>query len=491
LVEIPGVDYSYDPPSASGLASAGKKFAVRYGAVGNSAKWLKTSEVTALRAAGIAIVANVEETAQAFRGADTGVRHAKAGDAFFRGLGMPADRPIYFSVDWDATSADWPAVDAALRGAASVIGPDRVGVYGGYDVIAHCATAKTARWFWQTYAWSGGRWYPGCHMQQYKNNITLAGGTVDLDRGMTADFGQWGAGVATSQNGWTVDTSGTMQDRGDIYPGITAPNGIRKGDVAVVLRYLAERFHREVEPLRAGWCWGWYVKVIEGSTATSNHASGTAVDLNAPDHPVGAVDTFSAAKQDAIHRILSDLGGVVRWGGDYSGRHDDMHFEINDDAAAVKTQADKIRGITQEDDVTPEDIAAIAKAVWTYGLEDPLSTSTPKGIKAAGTYQRYADRIAVQAADRAIAALAPTLATMRSEDAARDAATAALVGQLSEMVRAGGGNVDVTAVLNRLDTLRTQIADEAASAGLRASEEVLTRLREAVDRAATPPDPTG
>src|SRR5690606_34980535 len=37
----------------------------------------------------------------------------------------------------------------------------------------------------------------------------------------------------------------------------------------------------------------------------------------------------------ALRRILDDLGGVVRWGGDYSGRKDEMHFEINANAARV------------------------------------------------------------------------------------------------------------------------------------------------------------
>jgi hypothetical protein len=194
MTEIEGCDYSYDPPDPAGLAAAGKNFAVRYGAVGNSAKFLTAPEVQGLHAAGLTIIANVEETAKALQGTAAGVRHATAGDAFFRGLGMPPDRPIYFSVDWDAQPADWPAVDAALQGAASVLGSGRVGVYGSYDTIAHCVAAGTATWFWQTYAWSGGRWHPACHLQQYKNGVALAGGTVDLTRAVTADHGQWGEG---------------------------------------------------------------------------------------------------------------------------------------------------------------------------------------------------------------------------------------------------------------------------------------------------------
>jgi hypothetical protein len=193
---IEGVDYSYDPPDPVKLAAAGKRFAVRYGAVGKPAKHLTAAEVAGLRAAGLDIVANVEEAANTYRGAAVGKRHAEAGEAFFRALGMPAHRPIYFSVDWDAQPPDWPDIDAALRASAAVLGAERVGVYGSYDVIAHCATAGTARWFWQTYAWSDGRWHPACHLQQYDNNLALAGGTVDLTRAVTADYGQWGAPMA-------------------------------------------------------------------------------------------------------------------------------------------------------------------------------------------------------------------------------------------------------------------------------------------------------
>jgi hypothetical protein len=199
---IEGVDYSYDPPNPAGLVAAGKKFVVRYGALGNTAKYLTASEVSALRAAGLDIVANVEESKGGYRGTDAGVRWAIKGDEFFRAIGMPADRPIYFSIDWDASITDWLDIDAALRGSASVIGADRVGVYGGYDTITHCVETSIARWFWQTSSWSTWinpetqkqevRWHPACHLQQYNHNITLAGGTVDLTRAVAVNFGQWG-----------------------------------------------------------------------------------------------------------------------------------------------------------------------------------------------------------------------------------------------------------------------------------------------------------
>jgi hypothetical protein len=96
-------------------------------------------------------------------------------------------------VDWDAGSSDWATIDAALRASAAVLGTDRVGVYGSYDTIAHCAAAGTATWFWQTYAWSGGKLHPKAHLYQYKNGVTVGGGDCDLTRGLTTDFGQWNA----------------------------------------------------------------------------------------------------------------------------------------------------------------------------------------------------------------------------------------------------------------------------------------------------------
>lgn len=63
-----------------------------------------------------------------------------------------------------------------------------------------------------------------------------------------------------------------------------------------------------------------------------------------PAHPLGRRGTFTAADVRAIRSILAELGGVVRWGGDYSGRADEMHFEIVDNAAQVTAVAARLRG---------------------------------------------------------------------------------------------------------------------------------------------------
>jgi D-alanyl-D-alanine carboxypeptidase-like protein len=151
--------------------------------------------------------------------------------------------------------------------------------------------------------------------------------------------------VATSQNGWPAGTPAQIGLDNSAVPGtdVKLPQGVRHGDVATVLHYVGSQFDTHVEPLHAGSCWGYAYRHIESSASLSNHASGTAIDLNAARHPTGARGTFSAAKVAAIRTILHFCQGVVRWGGDYTGRKDEMHFEIVEGAAEVARVAKKIR----------------------------------------------------------------------------------------------------------------------------------------------------
>ncbi|MGO2037020.1 MAG: peptidoglycan-binding protein [Brevibacterium sp.] len=146
--------------------------------------------------------------------------------------------------------------------------------------------------------------------------------------------------MATSQNGFRAN------DR-SLIASYEIPGGkvaLRKGDVATVLVYFAKRYHSEVEPLKWPGNWGYAERKIRGSSTTlSNHASGTALDLNAPQHPLGKAGTFSSKQVAAINRILADCDGVLRHGKNYSGRKDEMHVEINKGTAAVKAFAGKIR----------------------------------------------------------------------------------------------------------------------------------------------------
>jgi len=193
---VEGVDYAWAKPSISALVTAGKKFACRYGGPGSEGKQITAAELRALQAAGIAVVANAEGAAGGFRGFDAGKSWAQQAETHFRNLGMPKDRPIYFSVDWNADASDWQEIDQACDGAASVIGRNRVGIYGGYFTINHVYNAGSAKWLWQTYAWSKvngtTKWHPGAHIRQRANGVLLDGADLDLDTAMKADYGQWG-----------------------------------------------------------------------------------------------------------------------------------------------------------------------------------------------------------------------------------------------------------------------------------------------------------
>lgn len=151
--------------------------------------------------------------------------------------------------------------------------------------------------------------------------------------------------MPTSQNGWSAN------DRSVIgtftIPGTTRKIALRKGDVATVLLDLAAWIHANVERIDDGQIddWGYAERKIRGGGgALSNHASGTAIDINALRHPLGARGTWSREAATKIRARLKTYDGVVRWGEDYSGRVDPMHFEINAGAVAVKRVADQIRG---------------------------------------------------------------------------------------------------------------------------------------------------
>lgn len=138
-----------------------------------------------------------------------------------------------------------------------------------------------------------------------------------------------------SQNGWAANPVGLVD-----FPWITGR--VLGGPVYVVLDYVAKRWNATVEKINKSWSWGFDPRPIRGSTQISNHASGTAVDFNAPKHALGAVGTFTTKQRAALRKISDDCGGVVRFGEFFSGRRDGMHVEINASRARVEALAAKI-----------------------------------------------------------------------------------------------------------------------------------------------------
>jgi peptidoglycan hydrolase-like protein with peptidoglycan-binding domain len=174
--------------------------------------------------------------------------------------------------------------------------------------------------------------------------------------------------MARSQNGYEANNRDLIEYNRE--PGSTVGFNNRKGAVAVVMTYLAQEFDDRVEDLDTAGSyeegdnppsvsggsastvrddWSYAERKIRGGVSLSNHASGTADDMNSTQHPLGKSGTFTNAQVDEIEDILHDLvdpvtkESVVRWGGHYSGRKDEMHFEIDADLDAVGRVADRIK----------------------------------------------------------------------------------------------------------------------------------------------------
>jgi Domain of unknown function (DUF1906) len=196
-VAIEGVDYSSNHPALEQLHFLGKWFVCRYIGPGVG-KILTGAEATAIVAAGMSVVFLAEGFERdALLGHAKGVEHAQAAAYDIRTHNWPRDRPVYFAVDFDMQVADRPAVRDYLAGCASVLGLANVGVYGGIRCTEWAANNRYASWFFQTYAWSDGAWGPAADIQQYRNGVNLAGGQVDLCRGMSTNYGQWPHAVET------------------------------------------------------------------------------------------------------------------------------------------------------------------------------------------------------------------------------------------------------------------------------------------------------
>jgi hypothetical protein len=199
----------------------------------------------------------------------------------------------------------------------------------------------------------------------------------------------------TSQNGYSAN------DRSVIHSTVVRGTGVkvsvRQGPAGDLLLYVASRWHREVEPLVAPDgvldCWGYAERTIRGSTSVlSNHASGTALDLRARAHPLGKVGTFTTAQVDAIHRILDDVRHTVRWGGDYTGRRDEMHIEV---VAPEPTCARILATLNTTEnpmpDPAPKCLADPASAVWQASVRNAFGDVVSALQVLNGIEQRLAD----------------------------------------------------------------------------------------------------
>ena len=146
-----------------------------------------------------------------------------------------------------------------------------------------------------------------------------------------------------SANGWPASKY-PADINVQLFPVVGAKTRLRaEATAGRILSAFAAEFHAKVEPIDTGDLddWGYCYRPVRGDTAKlSNHASGTAIDLNATRHPLGKINTFTAEQQATIRLLCKRYG--LKWGGDYKTRKDDMHFEIVNSRESVKALADKL-----------------------------------------------------------------------------------------------------------------------------------------------------
>ncbi|AXQ51923.1 lysin A [Mycobacterium phage Crispicous1] len=131
-------------------------------------------------------------------------------------------------------------------------------------------------------------------------------------------------GLTHSSNGWPMLNSDECE--WTKIPGTSVTLQIAKGQPLAILRAFAADFHAYVEPLRDAdsACW-----TPTNSVPSSNHLSGTAMDLNWNTHPFRVnYAGFDQAKIATMRELLAFYEGTVFWGQDWTDPKDSMHVQL-------------------------------------------------------------------------------------------------------------------------------------------------------------------
>ncbi len=174
--------------------------------------------------------------------------------------------------------------------------------------------------------------------------------------------------MSTSQNGWSAGPG--MILRPLIVGGTAFVPGIRHDDeVHTVLGYVATQFHTRVEPLRNPGCWGYAFRENRNDpNALSNHASGTALDINALRYPRGT-DNMTADKKRQVRAMVTRINRaagetLIIHGGVWSGAYrDQMHYEL----APGTNAADVDRAVQRLRSAVTVDLSDVVRAAESGG----------------------------------------------------------------------------------------------------------------------------
>ena len=163
-----------------------------------------------------------------------------------------------------------------------------------------------------------------------------------------------------SENGWRmVDTGSCVWVK---VPGTNVSLQIREGQPAKILGAWAADISAYVEPLRDAdsACW-----TPTNSVASSNHLSGTALDLNWDSHPFKVKDAgYNAAQIKTIREMLAYYEKLVWWGNDWDSPKDAMHYQMGYDTYGS------------------ENVDRVQKWIDTHIREDGFSTFRRGGVVA-------------------------------------------------------------------------------------------------------------
>lgn len=138
--------------------------------------------------------------------------------------------------------------------------------------------------------------------------------------------------MATAQNGWTGIRSAS-------YPplhrwNIPVKGGVRQvplrqGSAGFLLCHFAMWWDDAISPVLGGVYdeWGWNYRYIGNSGTLSNHAPGTALDIDATQFPQGRYN-LTSEQRAKLKRRMTFFKGTLAHGAFYRTTVDEMHVEV-------------------------------------------------------------------------------------------------------------------------------------------------------------------
>lgn len=196
--------------------------------------------------------------------------------------------------------------------------------------------------------------------------------------------------MATSQNGWPAYNTTEYFVRGDAegFDFWAADD-----DVAYIFADLVSHLAPILGGLDLKSCWSWADRNVRDSdTVVSNHASATAIDLNALAYPRGTRN-MTGAQESAVRALLkARYRNLVRWGGDYvSALPDQMHYEIlTNRAGATSLVADLRRSNVA---LTKADAELIVETFLEHQVE--LTPAAAQAMSTATTPRKAGDNVSL------------------------------------------------------------------------------------------------